>query len=92
MIVSELVTNAIIHGDGDSDSDRAIDLRLIRHAMLTCEVSNASHGQALAQHPHTTDEHGRGLLLVNQLSRRWGTRHIPDRKLIWADQQLPAGA
>ncbi|MDX3265863.1 SpoIIE family protein phosphatase [Streptomyces sp. MI02-2A] len=88
LIVSELVTNAIIHGNGD----RTIGLRLIRHEMLTCEVSDAGHSHPLVRRPRTTDEHGRGLFLVTQLSRRWGTRHIPDGKLIWADQQLPASA
>ncbi|WP_342030701.1 ATP-binding protein [Streptomyces melanosporofaciens] len=92
LIVSELFTNAIIHGNSDSGSDRTIGLRLIRHEVLTCEVSDASHSHPLVRHPRTTDEHGRGLFLVSQLSRRWGTRHIPDGKLIWADQQLPASA
>ncbi|MGI5518104.1 SpoIIE family protein phosphatase [Streptomyces sp. CA-106131] len=92
LIVSELVTNAIIHGNGDCNSDRTIGLRLIRHEMLTCEVSDAGHSHPLLRHPRTTDEHGRGLFLVTQLSRRWGTRHIPDGKLTWADQQLPASA
>ncbi|MGW5465915.1 SpoIIE family protein phosphatase [Streptomyces sp. NPDC003996] len=94
LIVSELFTNAIIHGkcdcDGDCSSDRTIGLRLIRHEMLTCEVSDASHSHPLVRHPRSTDEHGRGLFLVTQLSRRWGTRQIPDGKIIWADQQLPA--
>ncbi|WP_433446242.1 SpoIIE family protein phosphatase [Streptomyces sp. CA-142005] len=94
LIVSELFTNAIIHGkcdcDGDCSSDRTIGLRLIRHETLTCEVSDASHSHPLVGHPSCTDEHGRGLFLITQLSRRWGSRHIPDGKIIWADQQLPA--
>jgi serine phosphatase RsbU (regulator of sigma subunit) len=96
LIVSELFTNAIIHGssdcNGECNSDRTIGLRLIRHEMLTCEVSDASHSHPLARHARTTDEHGRGLSLVTQLARRWGTRQIPDGKIIWADQQLPASA
>ncbi|MFE6554943.1 SpoIIE family protein phosphatase, partial [Streptomyces sp. NPDC057746] len=88
LIVSELFTNSIIHGN----SKDTIDLRLIRHGMLTCEVSDASHCHPLLRHPSTTDERGRGLFLVTQLSRRWGTRHIPDGKVIWVDQQLPAHA
>ncbi|MET8646764.1 SpoIIE family protein phosphatase [Streptomyces sp. NPDC004074] len=92
LIVSELFTNAIIHGKGDRNSDSTIGLRLIRHEMLTCEVSDASHSHPILRHPRTTDEHGRGLFLVTQLSHRWGTRHIPDGKLIWADQQLAVGA
>ncbi|MBW8705351.1 Phosphoserine phosphatase RsbU [Streptomyces sp. MBT84] len=88
LIVSELFTNAIIH----SNTDRTIGLRIIRHEMLTCEVSDASHCHPLLRHPRTADEHGRGLFLVTQLSRRWGTRHVPDGKLIWVDQQLTASA
>ncbi|MFE7793837.1 SpoIIE family protein phosphatase [Streptomyces sp. NPDC057460] len=92
LIVSELFTNAITHGKGDCNSDRTIGLRLIRHEMLTCEVSDAHHCHPFVRHARTTDEHGRGLFLVTQLSRRWGTRQIPDGKIIWADQQLPASA
>ncbi|XBQ38667.1 SpoIIE family protein phosphatase [Streptomyces rapamycinicus] len=92
LIVSELFTNAIIHGNSEGNSDRTIGLRLIRHEMLTCEVPDASRSHPLVRHPLTTDGHDRGLFLVTQLSRRWGTRHIPDGKLIWADQQLPASA
>ncbi|MEU2490823.1 SpoIIE family protein phosphatase [Streptomyces sp. NPDC007883] len=84
LIVSELVTNAILHGNG------TIGLRLIRHEALTCEVTDTSNSHPRLRHPHTTDENGRGLLLVSRLTRRWGTRHTPDGKLIWAEQQLTA--
>ncbi|SDN82726.1 ATP-binding protein, partial [Streptomyces wuyuanensis] len=36
----------------------------------------------------TTDENGRGLFLVSQLSRRWGSRPIPGGKVVWAEQEL----
>ncbi|MDX2815253.1 ATP-binding protein [Streptomyces sp. NPDC006207] len=71
-IVSELVTNAVVHGGGGCDNDRTIGLRLIRHAVLTCEVSDSSHSHPLLHRPTATDEHGRGLFLVAQLSRAWG--------------------
>jgi hypothetical protein len=35
------------------------------------------------------DEGGRGLFLVARLSRRWGTRSIPDGKVVWAEEDLP---
>ncbi|MFF3564886.1 SpoIIE family protein phosphatase [Streptomyces sp. NPDC002574] len=82
LIVSELVTNAIRHGTG------TIGLRLIRHGMLTCEVSDAGSCRPRPRHPRTTEENGRGLLLVSQLSHRWGTRCTPDGKLVWAEQRL----
>jgi PAS domain S-box-containing protein len=85
-IVSELVTNAICHGDGPSR------LRLIQHRVLTCEVSDFNTGRPRPRHPHTLDEHGRGLYLVAQLSRRWGSRSAADGKVVWAEQDLTSTA
>jgi PAS domain S-box-containing protein len=82
LIVSELITNAIQHGTGP------VGLRLIRDEVLICEVSDTSNSYPRLRHPNTTNENGRGILLVAQLSRRWGTRHTPDGKLIWAEQRL----
>jgi anti-sigma regulatory factor (Ser/Thr protein kinase) len=83
LVVSELVTNAIRHADAP------IRLRLIQDQCLICEVSD---GSAAAPHPRrarTLDEGGRGLLLVGQLTDRWGTRQTPTGKIIWAEQCLP---
>ncbi|QKV91263.1 SpoIIE family protein phosphatase [Streptomyces sp. NA02950] len=83
LIVSELVTNAIRHGTGP------IRLRLIRHDMLICEVADTSNTSPRLRHARTTDEGGRGLFLVAQMTRRWGTRYTEGGKLIWAEQDLP---
>ncbi|MGP3923468.1 SpoIIE family protein phosphatase [Streptomyces sp. 8N616] len=82
LLVSELVTNAIRYGVGP------IRLRLIRDRGLMCEVSDGSSTSPRLRHARTTDEGGRGLLLVAQLSRRWGTRHTAAGKTIWAEQTL----
>ncbi|GAA1913381.1 SpoIIE family protein phosphatase [Streptantibioticus ferralitis] len=79
VIVSELVTNAIRYASGP------IQLRLIRQASPICEVSDSSSTSPRLRHARTTDEGGRGLFLVAQLSRRWGTRYTPDGKIIWAE-------
>jgi anti-sigma regulatory factor (Ser/Thr protein kinase) len=83
-LVSELVTNAIHHGDGP------IRLRLIQHRVLTCEVSDTNTGQPRSRHPGNLDEHGRGLYLVGRLSRRCGSRSVTDGKVVWAEQDLPS--
>ncbi|THC49571.1 hypothetical protein E7X38_29110 [Streptomyces sp. Akac8] len=36
------------------------------------------------------DEGGRGLLLVAQLTQKWGTRHTHHSKSIWCEQQVAA--
>ncbi|MCQ4040837.1 SpoIIE family protein phosphatase [Streptantibioticus rubrisoli] len=79
VIVSELVTNAIRHASGP------MQLRLIRQHALICEVADSSSTSPRLRHARTTDEGGRGLFLVAQLSRRWGTRYTPDGKIIWAE-------
>jgi PAS domain S-box-containing protein len=82
LIVSELVTNAIRHAVGP------IRLRLIRERSLICEVFDSGDTAPHLRHPRTTDEGGRGLLLVSQFARRWGTRFVPEGKVIWAEQPL----
>ncbi|MFI9630328.1 SpoIIE family protein phosphatase [Streptomyces sp. NPDC052042] len=87
LIVSELVTNALRHATGP------IRLRLLRQAVLICEVSDTSSTSPRLRHARTTDEGGRGLFLVAQLTRRWGTRYTAEGKVIWTEQELPgAGA
>ena len=82
VIVSELVTNAVRH------SADPIGLRLIQHEVLTCEVSDSNICLPRQQHALSLDEHGRGLFLVAQLSRRWGSRSVPGGKVVWAEEEL----
>ncbi|NGO13272.1 SpoIIE family protein phosphatase [Streptomyces sp. HC44] len=79
LVVSELVTNAIRHGDDP------IRLRLIRDAVLICEVADGSNTAPHLRRARVFDEGGRGLLLVAQLTERWGTRHTDAGKIIWAE-------
>jgi sodium/proline symporter len=83
LIVSELVTNAIRHAAGP------VSLRLIRDRALICEVSDASNTSPRLRHARTTDEGGRGLLIVAQLAQRWGTRYTTTGKTIWTEQVIP---
>ncbi|MFE2282408.1 SpoIIE family protein phosphatase [Streptomyces sp. NPDC059454] len=84
LVVSELVTNAIRHAGGP------VRLRLIRERALVCEVFDGGATAPHLRHPRAMDEGGRGLLLVSQLAQRWGTRFVPDGKIIWAEQSLTA--
>ncbi|MFF1543500.1 SpoIIE family protein phosphatase [Streptomyces sp. NPDC058291] len=82
LIVSELVTNAIRHGEPP------VQLRLIHDRRLICEVSDGGGTAPHMRRARTYDEGGRGLLLVAQLSRRWGTRPGDKGKTIWAEQTI----
>ncbi|MFB7510145.1 SpoIIE family protein phosphatase, partial [Streptomyces broussonetiae] len=83
LVLSELVTNAIRYG---SDPIR---LRLIRDRALICEVADGSNTSPHLRYAATTDEGGRGLFLVSQMTERWGVRYSPQGKVIWAEQPLP---
>ncbi len=87
LILSELVTNAIRYGASP------ISLRLLRDRdSLICEVADGTSTSPHLRRAATTDEGGRGLFLVAQMSRRWGTRYTDRGKIIWAEQALDAGA
>lgn len=81
LIVSELVTNAIRYGHPP------IQLRLIKdRRTLICEVYDASGTAPHMRRAHQFDEGGRGLLLVAQMSSRWGSRYNLEGKTIWCEQ------
>ncbi|MFD8198067.1 SpoIIE family protein phosphatase [Streptomyces sp. NPDC059701] len=82
LIVSELVTNAVRYAGGP------VGLRLIRDEALFCEVTDPSNTQPRMRRARTSDEGGRGLFLVAQLSRRWGSRYGQRGKTIWVEQEL----
>lgn len=85
LVVSELVTNAIRYAGG-----RPADLRLIRgDKVLICEVSDASNTQPWLRRARSTDEGGRGLFIIAQLTNRWGSRYASTGKTIWTEQLLP---
>ncbi|MFJ8717315.1 SpoIIE family protein phosphatase [Streptomyces violaceus] len=84
LILSELMTNAIRHGAGP------IRVRLLYGHALICEVSDASNTAPHLRRAASTDEGGRGLFLVAQLSQSWGTRYLPEGKVIWAECGLEA--
>ncbi|WP_060906660.1 SpoIIE family protein phosphatase [Streptomyces scabiei] len=82
LVVSELVTNAIRH------AEPPVQLRLIHDRSLICEVSDGSSTTPHMRRARAYDEGGRGLLLVAQLTERWGTRPTPTGKTIWTEQTL----
>jgi chemotaxis response regulator CheB len=80
LIVSELVTNAVVHAHSPAR------LRLNRaEAVFRIEVHDTSVTSPAPQNPTTNDAGGRGLLIVAALSQAWGVEPSPSGKVVWAE-------
>ncbi|MGX5182525.1 SpoIIE family protein phosphatase [Streptomyces avermitilis] len=97
VVVSELVTNAVVHAGTDVDLVCRIDESEEEPAGLVVEVSDrhpsravrdeaAGHpyGAAVVERPYGTPEYGRGLRLVSALSEAWGITYRTGAKTVWA--------
>jgi DNA-binding NarL/FixJ family response regulator len=85
LVASELATNAIMHAESKCR------LRLSLHpTTLRIDVLDTGAGTPEPQPPSWTEEHGRGLHLVDALTTAWGLELVPgDGKLVWAELALP---
>ncbi len=80
LLVSELVTNAIVHGDGPIQL--SVD-RTGHHAVLRVEVADQGSGLPNAQTVATDALSGRGLAIVAAVADRWGIQPTPTGKRVW---------
>jgi anti-sigma regulatory factor (Ser/Thr protein kinase) len=84
LLVSELATNALLHGRPP------VEVRLSRgRRHLTLEVHDGAPTLPRRAKPGEDDEHGRGLLLVSLMAQRWGTRPTPHGKAVWCVLEAP---
>ncbi|WP_322734563.1 SpoIIE family protein phosphatase [Streptomyces ferrugineus] len=86
LMVSEVVANAVRF------ASRPITLRLLSTDVLRCEVGDDSPVVPRMRHARLSDEGGRGLFLVDQLSWRWGVTRVSTGKVVWFEQRLPGAA
>ena len=78
LLVTELVSNAIEHGGGYALVDADVD----RTRLRVC-VRDSDPRLPSAQLAAIDAERGRGLLLVDALSSRWGAAPRDDGKVVW---------
>lgn len=88
-LISELVTNSVEHAECAS----VTVLLFYAVGMLRLEVrdQDAAHVPVL-KHPETGDVGGRGLVIVQALSDRWGVRITDSGKAVWCEFALPPPA
>jgi anti-sigma regulatory factor (Ser/Thr protein kinase) len=93
VIVSELVTNALLHGAGavNGAAREAVELILWRRSgRVVCAVTDPGTGVPVLVQPDPFGEAGRGLHVVQALSATWGWTRLGDsRKAVWAAMGVP---
>lgn len=88
LLVSELVTNAIVHAR--TEVDVAVKLT---PTTTRVEVSDRSEAAPEARHATADDESGRGLAFVESLAQAWGVRPRPGGgKTVWFEVERPGVA
>ncbi len=78
LLVSEVATNALVHGSGDVRVQAVVTALLLR-----VEVSDDDPGLPSPRQARELDEGGRGLALLDALAQRWGTDARVDGKTVW---------
>jgi anti-sigma regulatory factor (Ser/Thr protein kinase) len=83
LLSTELVANAVRHGDGDIDI-----LVRVADEVVRVEVRDSSRSVPRMGRLDGEDESGRGLALVDALSRAWGIEPTDDGKSVWFELDL----
>jgi anti-anti-sigma regulatory factor len=84
VIASELVTNAVRH------AGTSIELRVtLADQQLRVSVRDGVDRPARMQTPAESDDHGRGLLIVDTVASAWGNVPVGDGKVVWASMRIP---
>lgn len=85
---TELVTNAYLHGRHPVEFHMAVP----GDGRVRIEVFDAGPALPVVRHPDARTLNGRGLLLVQAFSVRWGVESASDGKTVWAEFALdPSG-
>jgi DNA-binding NarL/FixJ family response regulator len=80
LLVSELVTNAIIH----TSSEPRLEVH-VRRGLVRVSVYDSDPNPPVARDAPPPDLGGRGLRFVNELSSRWGSERSGDGKIVWLE-------
>ncbi|MEU2619902.1 SpoIIE family protein phosphatase [Streptomyces sp. NPDC007157] len=87
VVVSELVTNAVVHAGTDIEVDWWLE-EARQETAFVVEVTDHHPSRAPRDHPgetpYETPEYGRGLRLVASLAESWGVTYRVGAKTVWA--------
>jgi anti-sigma regulatory factor (Ser/Thr protein kinase) len=78
LMISELVTNAVVHG--------GTPIRIeLQHGnnVVKAMVTDGGGTLPVLRHPQRSAEHGRGLMIVSSLAHDWGVIENETGKTVW---------
>ncbi|MET7614773.1 ATP-binding SpoIIE family protein phosphatase, partial [Streptomyces seoulensis] len=81
LVVSELVTNALVHTEGQV----RLDLSLVGHRLRIAVTDSSPRGPLKPTSVGWEATGGRGILLVEAVSHAWGTVPVSGGKQVWAE-------
>lgn len=84
LMVSELVANAIVHAS--SGCEVAV---LLTDGVIRVEVQDSSCAAPIPRFVDPGAMSGRGLVLVQRLSKAWGVRSVDSGKIVWFEVAAP---
>lgn len=85
LLVSELVTNAVVH----AGSDVEVAVRLLGDSLRIEVLDRAPATQLRPSTPPDEAESGRGLLLVETMATAWGVEALDGGKVVWFEVARP---
>ncbi|WP_181387237.1 ATP-binding protein [Streptomyces sp. Act143] len=86
LAVSELASNAVLHARREVFR---VTVRLLDDGQVRVAVVDFSRTLPKRTAAGDDEIHGRGLALVEAVSRQWGAEPLPWGKRVWADLQAP---
>lgn len=91
-LVSELLTNAVKASLALNEASFVVLRLLANEEQLVIEVWDQNPHDPQPHRAASDDEHGRGFMVIEALSSRWGYRRVSaNLKVVWADVALPPG-
>jgi anti-sigma regulatory factor (Ser/Thr protein kinase) len=78
LLISELVTNAVLHGRPPVVAELEVGPTSLRVAVI-----DQGHDAPGLHEPTASDDHGRGLQIVRQLADDWGVEWRMQGKSVW---------
>ena len=86
LLVSEVATNALVHGDGN------VRLRVVPQPRgVRVEILDGSSTLPHRRAATLYDEGGRGIALVEAMATAWGSELTQDGKTVWFEVAATAG-